>query len=416
MPFKASATPARVLAAMAILLTAFITGCRNEVLAADRNELAASVAQRPDIARRLAPIETTPAAMELEDLARQLGIELSGDVEYGEGEDNLVPGVPAPSSYLRAQEGHDRIDPPPAELEAFIARHAAAMDLLVELLTSDKQIQWMGVHTESPEAVRRGARALRGYMRLAQLLSARALLAQRDGKTSNAWRNLEATVNLGKIMGARADILSQIVSIAQILTAVRAARSLEAPVPDWMPALAEHDFVDTALQVYEIEAMRLFEREEYTSAEAMVQRNLSKFVNAQLLAAAEVRELPRCSLDESTYDEARDRHDHIYRDIGFSFGTGVARAASLMITIEGTLLVLRAKEARAADAEGRWPETLALEQQVCTPVGWVYERADDGSMTIRFRGRPGAVEAGMPYPPPLVYYGARADGHGEPPI
>ncbi len=368
------------------------------------HELARTVAQRPDIAERLARIEVTPAARELEELAFEIGIELSD--EHAEADDTLNP-VPAPADYLRAQEDGDRIEAPPADLEVFFRQNGDTMDEITRLLTGGQNIQWSARQGDTPEAIRRSSRAMLGNMRLAQLLTARALVAQRNGEPAEAWRYLEAAVKLGQILGERTDTMSQLISIAQISTAVRAARSLDAPVPDWVWALNKDDRVDAMLQVREIEAIRMLEGENYANASSQEQRELSGFVSAQLLAAAEVRGMSRCSVDESTYDKARDRHDHIYRDIRFSFGKTVFRAASLMLTTEGTLLVLRAKEARAADPEGRWPQSLALSDPLCDPNLWRYERAGDGSMSVRFTGDPSLVQGETPNPPPLVYLGSR---------
>ncbi len=371
------------------------------------HELARSVAQRPDIAGRLAPPETTAAALELEELASEIGIEFSHNVEYAEANDAIDFSVPAPADYLREQEGGDSIETPPANLQVFLSQKGDTIDAITRLLIGGQKIQWESRQRDTPEAYRRSARALRGNFRLAQLLCARALVAQRNGETAQAWRYLEAAVKLGQTLGERTDTLSQLISIAQISTAVRAARSLDAPVPDWVWALNNDDRVDAMLQVREIEAIRMLEGENYTNASAQEQRELSGFVSAQLLAAAEVRGMSRCSVEESTYDKARDRHDHIYRDIQFSFGKTVFRAASLMLTTEGTMLVLRAKEARAADAEGHWPESLALSDPLCDPNVWNYERASDGSMSVRFTGDPRTVEGDTPNPPPLVYLGSR---------
>lgn len=181
---------------------------------------------------RLPKRETNDAARRLTELAPAV------DITFAKGGEPSTPMKKAIGEYEVAQHrrAERAIEPPPAEVSAFLASHEAQIDALRDQLLQHDLVWDLDVSNGFAAPIPN----LLAHMHIARLLTARAY-ARGAANDARAWEDLRATARLGRSLEPRPELISQLIGLA-IVRMVNAA-AWKMPVAD-VPWLAELHAVD----------------------------------------------------------------------------------------------------------------------------------------------------------------------------
>ncbi len=353
--------------------------------------------------------ETNAAAKALEASAKALGIDLAprggaaspeepegfarqDKTEWGRAGGPLVAWVTAQTERMEAA-----VAPPPPEVAAFLAGHAAAIDAIESALVSGPAPDWA---QDASLLFAAPGPALAGHMQLHALLLARALLRAAAGDAAGADRAVLASWNLAGPERQRADIPSRGIALLATHLELGVLRKFAAD-PAWRARLASLDPRAWVKAGWRFEAWRVWKAGRRLSDGAPA--DAPGGVLARLASRPRERLAAAALLDGwRAMTEAADRtpvSDGDVKSLADAFEKGAGRwaapsapailaaAASIRradrLTLEAELTgkSLDVRAARAAD--GTWPASLpGVEASKAANVKWAYAVTPDGRASI----------------------------------
>lgn len=124
--------------------------------------------------------------------------------------------------------------PPPPSVSEWLAREADALNRLDEAIDSGTPV-WHSDPT-SP-ALQSSAPSLVAHIAIVKLYAARALEAERTGREAEAWSSLERAKKLSDGLWHRADLMSNMIALAETKLIAQTSTRLTDPAPSWMSEL-----------------------------------------------------------------------------------------------------------------------------------------------------------------------------------
>jgi hypothetical protein len=370
----------------------------------------------------------SPAAVEAEELAHPLGVDLTPRRSERWEKPPIDPSrIPqffrkTLGRWVDAQVTRDRrgIEPAPPEAAEFLDRHRSEIVTLAGHLVASDDLRWeqdVDLWMDAPMP------NLLGLMELQRVLHADALHRLQAGDREAALRSLEGTWRLGSTLRARPELISQLIATALTRVQLGVLRQIDDVPAAWSERLETLDvrtpFVDSlrvegwiagranpsTLQ-YETEgnvlrkvAVHVFAPYvEYCFAEASdrMRTRAERLADLPWLCdgSLELRGVPT-ELRLPPWNLLGAMADH---DVGGS----IERVARLELDVEMTVKVLALDRVRRAT--GRWPTDVAGigSSRVCPHDRWIYEVTADGA-TLRFP-RELAWSDPLRNPPPTTFH------------
>jgi hypothetical protein len=390
--------------------------------------------------------EASAAALELEQLAALLGVELAPKDEAGlpppettptnMNEETPTPATPTPAidarerrrpsaeesaGYRRIGEAVsgfldrelkspvERIGPPSRELERYLEEREDALASIESVLLRDADVHWeMDVNRGWASPLPN----LLGQMRLQRLLVARALLEARRGEAELALQTIEASWRLNQAISSRPELISQLIVVAVARLEVGALRKLDTPAYGWADRLRDGRLFSAFLAAFQNQVWSDPEITDLTG-------NAGAFGRALRQTAEEFQERDLCAWTPEKLRETWTRaiRDEVPEDdpMAEMLIPNVLRSFErwrrFLVDAELTALVLDARTERAASRQHAWPEKLlSVGAGVCPDGGWSYRPSGKGTAHFAFERRivedpsgatklPLTFTAGFPTPP-----------------
>jgi hypothetical protein len=198
---------------------------------------------------RLPRLETNDAARRLTELAPAL------DITFAVGKQSSTPVKTAIANYgvaqhMRAERG---IEPPPAEVSAFLASHEAQIDALRDhLLRGD--LAW-------DRDISKGFAApipnLLAHIQIARLLTARAYM-RGAANDARAWDDLHAAARLARGLETRPELISQLIHLAMVRMVNGAAWKLPPANVPWLAELRAADHRRLLLRAFQYDTWMMW--------------------------------------------------------------------------------------------------------------------------------------------------------------
>jgi hypothetical protein len=348
------------------------------------------------VPRRFPPIGATEGVEALTTAAARLGIDLR---ERSHGMD--TPTLRSAADYVTAEVTRttNDVQQPPSPLGAFLATHSPELDE-VETIATTAPLGW-------PEDVQKGHEAplpnLIGIVRLQRLLLARALARHAD---SAAWNELHASWNLGRALLGRPEMISNLVGLAVVRNTNAVARTLPPPAPTWRNEMLAFDYRRAFVASQQAEAWMVATAGRRLSSvnedirpdgnrpihriASIVLRPYVSYSAAGLEKAyrdssSAFASMNQCGIDVDAFNRISriPTWNFMARASYPSLGGAWQRVLRLRADLEATSKLLELESARAS--AGAWPDSIpGLSTSACSDGHWLYERRNDGSMTLRF--------------------------------
>ncbi|HEU5249667.1 MAG TPA: serine hydrolase domain-containing protein, partial [Thermoanaerobaculia bacterium] len=364
---------------------------------------------------RFPKTETSAAALEIERLAAELGIQMApfespeatADERNSEGK-SPVPFVlkprknrpgPSPelersihsagvSEFLNRELGipDDRIGAPPPQLVRYLADNESGIAAIESLLLREPEIRWEIDVTRYPNGPLPN---LTGLMRLQRLLAARALVKGGAGETDSALRTLDAAWRLNEVLSSRPELIAHLIVVAAAKIHVGVLRKLDSPAYGWSDRLRSRRLFSAYLAAFQGEAWADPNVQDLTGRAGTFGRILREI--AEELSERDICSWTADGLKETWARAIRDqsREEIPVADIAMpNLIETVERWRRFLVDAELTALVLDARAERAASRRRDWPGRLAgIGAEVCPRALWTYRAGEDGTATFAFEGR-----------------------------
>ena len=154
--------------------------------------------------------------------------------------------------YYRAEleRTGDQVQPPPANVAAFLAQHDVQMNAVRDHVLTAGPIRWvqhfeLGHDAPIPN--------LLGIMSASKLFTGRAL-AKAASHDATSWDDLHAVWLLDRELLERPELISQLIGLAGVRMANAAAAKMPLPVPAWFGELQSFDYRHRFAGSYQAEA------------------------------------------------------------------------------------------------------------------------------------------------------------------
>lgn len=339
------------------------------------------------------PTEASAAALDLEAMAADLGLDLVP--KWVENRAHPDPEVvkrfqsiwPAAREYLEQElaSPEERIGQPAAALSRFLAEHETEIERIADRLTGRGEAVWeMDVRagTEAPLP------NLLGHNQLTRLLGARVLLLERRGEHDAALQGLEGMWRLTQGLASRPDVISHVIAMTETKYVVGILRKVDAPALEWTERMRGRGFFEAYLAALQNEAWHRLGDPDLSDQAPVVSRVARRFAEGLL-------EKGPCvwSRDELHHrmEVAASAEEPPYEVIAIDslddFVGILARWYRLLLDEELTALVLEARGERAASRDRAWPpQLLRLDSDVCSGERWSYRRSANGSVALSYEG------------------------------
>lgn len=360
-----------------------------------------------------------PAALRLDELTREIGIESIGHHKVGDRRALQMakdPALKAVSDYLRtfASTHHDdTVAAPPAQVRAYFQDNAAAIDAIESHLITGGVIAW---EEDLDQGTAAPVPALLGVRSLQNVLLVRAADALRRRDTPRAARSLEASWSHSESLRRRADILSQLIAIAVAGMQNSVLRLWQEPPTVWIERVDAADFRERMLQSYQAEAYgwRTFtqrykgvaDMSEADGAPPREDRLLDPVIRfptvpyVRLSFAGISQEIRRgrreleagdpCLFDPDEMEQQTKARFPRWNTIGKIAVPPLYRAwasvRDVMLDNELTRLVMDARR-RQALSKG-WESAAPVPSQICRRAVWIQEPLPGGRRSIRLEAAP----------------------------
>ena len=218
------------IALMVVIGTAvliFMYAAKDAKQLASSSEWAMGLGTLDSVPKRFPARKTNAAALELERLAKPIGVDFERRRERGRDEI---------AEYVRTQLARPdaAIDPPPA----FLEQNRAGIDAVRAHLLSAGPLVWeldLGRGLGGPMP------SFRSQMQLGRLLTANALDRARRGD-AGGWDDLRAEWELSRDLWQRPEIISSMVGLTMARHIAAAARKMPAPAPAWFDEVRTFDY------------------------------------------------------------------------------------------------------------------------------------------------------------------------------
>jgi hypothetical protein len=325
----------------------------------------------------------------------------------------------------------DAIIPPPKELQDYLSQHAETIEAIRDIVLNQPSPVWWSDITPILEGDY--SFALPSYLNiinLQKILALDILEKQRQGNTEAAIAMLEVSWKLTEDLQDNPYLIGQLVNLISKRYLSGTIRKLDRLPEPWQQRLVEHDYQETVLTSLEgeffgqfngmrnqfgLEPYQLFETVELfsqdsatTNEESPESKNtwfwqlLTPAIKSYFrLAAVDLYEVEMpllekfrsqdhniCQSDRINIDEQLAAWWNPLGQIAApSFLSQVTKAQKYMLDLELTQKILQVKE-EAAKTE-KWPETVDnLESDICPGFTWVYQVAEDGTMSLSLSQEP----------------------------
>ena len=310
----------------------------------------------------------------------------------------------SPGTWLDAQieVGDDSIAEPPDELRVFLLARREAIWAIVAALEKSPPV-WRV--QPSAEAIPR----LMPWIRLHKILLATALVAEREGRSEEADRALEASWSLGRGFPGPNVLIARILGVAVESWQAGVVRKFRAAPRSWIDRLAD----DEAWR--RLGGAITTEGRIRASALPLPAGKEKPDVAIRAMAAV-ARALPGiapCDRDALSDDalwlhaaavfrvdssaEARTLEALCKDVIQGNVASIIRRTARLRVDRELSSKILELRQERADSASGKWPEKVDMASTICPGAGYRY-RLSGERMEIRFEGSVDNPEAGVVLP------------------
>jgi hypothetical protein len=369
--------------------------------------------------RRLEPIEAFKArfarltknasAARLETLAIPLGLNVRPSAEGTAAVDDRAPQsvemakLREPlANYINKEIERESgaADDPPAGVAKFVNAH---IDPLLAIENHINHADLPAWTFDSEHVFRTPLPNLLGYIKLARLMSAHAVIAQKSGRAAEAWDAMHAVSRLAQSMDNQPLLTPQLISVAISKYEAAFVRKLQAPAPAWQDEFSHRDFQRPFLDSFVGEQLHITEsflqtKEVGSNASAGIVWLYRRILlrpylrmcaadawRAQTELLEKLKDKNICDLDaipiESEIPIRLAGWNHLGFLIDRNYASSLVRLRMLIIGHELTAKVLQAKGARSAS--GAWPVAIAgIEKSRCSGRSWNYGVAADGTMTL----------------------------------
>jgi hypothetical protein len=352
----------------------------------------------PEIARAIAefearypPVEVNPAALELESLAAELGIDLAPPV--------VDRPHPAPDALARAaangagaylsrqiESDTDAIEVPPEALREFLLLNAETMQRTVGLLAGGEMPRWaldvrLGAGAPGPNFM--------GHVRLQKLLVGQALVDLQTGQFAEASRVLEASWILNQPLIERPDLISKMVAISVGRWQAGALRKGAFTPTPWVARLRFDGLRSSVIASLRDDAVGVFVGDTRGMSRS---REMAAYLSGRARLAESLASQDPCGFSE---DLSKDVWKPFFPGGPELVLAGIAlpnqlstlfRLYRLLLEAELSASLLELRALRSSD--GSWPERMPdLESRVCRGSSWNVSSGGDGAVTVSFEGR-----------------------------
>lgn len=354
--------------------------------------------------------EDSPAAKELDRLARRLGTRLiwTQEEKVATGESRIDAIFKILQEYVDKNElaPEDAVVAPPREVTAFIERQAAGLDSLEAFLLSEPEL----VLKQDVEAGLAGPiPSLLGPRQLQSILLSRAFVALRGGRAGAAERSLDAAWTLAQLLQSHPTIVSRLVAIRLVETQMAVLRRLPDPPLRWLELLDEQDYRESVLDAYRADAYGyesfarrfrgitdLDELEGGRIPRDTVSRKVVRFLTVPYLRLSladlsdrtrllceELRRADGCQLDAKALAQRVEAGFPPWNIVGRIAAppAGVwLGAVEASLKLEQTRLAIEARHRERQ--RGGWGESKDTMSHVCPSLTWTHRVDRNGQMTI----------------------------------
>lgn len=352
------------------------------------------------------------------------------------------------SEYLDTQfeRSNGKVTPPELSLSRILEQNKKALAEIVFFLANQPLPIWSyNPNTDLQDEIEN----VRWVMDINRLLVAQSLHLATQGKVELAWPYLHASALLAESLFRNPMLLSQM--YATVFTELRllAMRKMDSSVPDWVTGpnpdglqfffllaisaearwmlnmIEQDNLLDSLISVNEMlqefgitpselgivtrlycspfgrPYRRLFVAGHLHKIKVMIQAiedagpcNPEPIPPIQdnllpnwLLAVADSVMKPVFSIAEGAEDSEEDSMLRTYTPF-------LNKKLQMIISWQGTEMILAAKEARAKSSERAWPETVNVAESGCLYNDWRYQVREDGTVDIEYQGPYGEDSTG----------------------
>jgi len=203
-----------------------------------------------DVAPRYPDMETNAAATALTKLTSNLGVSTVPLVKETSPDYDAIK-EPL-NTYFRAELERvgDRLQPPPANVAAYLAQHDAPLNAIRDHVVSAGPIRWVQHFKLGHDAPLPN---LLGQMTLTKLFTARAL-AKAANHDATAWDDLHTIWLLDRELWSRPELISQLIALAGTRMVNASAAKMPLPVPPWFHEVQSFDYDHNFAASYQAEA------------------------------------------------------------------------------------------------------------------------------------------------------------------
>lgn len=402
-----------VVAAVVVAATVAISAVSAVRVSDARRGWDRSIGSWGEIMRRYPATEANAAALELEGLAAQLGIDIAprkrvagarprrGSSQSFRELNGTVFGLYVVPQLEQSRRGE--IDVPPPVFTAYMEKHAAELTAVRGHLIAGPTPRWESDFSKLSDAPLPN---LLGHISLHKLLTGLAVARLHEGDFGAALENVEASYRLARSLEDSPTLIGQLILIAETRMQLGVLRHVPDLPRNWIDRMEEHDYRQSFLNAMKYEGWTWL----YSDVAMLWGPNEYRW-RQRLLAAPVLRPYARlCLADMSDawrerlinlervealcdYDLAAQganlnipipRWNAIGDDLVPSLAKAIDRLARLELDLELTRLIFEADVKRATH-EDAWrasaPEFRT--SRVCPRDEWVYT-AGDGNLHIDF--------------------------------
>jgi hypothetical protein len=295
------------------------------------------------------------------------------------------------------------IGEPPAALREYMLQNRDALWAVVAALERDEP-EWGPAFGEN------------GYLqlpflpvlRLERVLVAAALVEEREDRSIEASRALDAAWSLARSVSSPDNLISLLIRIGAERMQVGALRKLRRPPLQWLGRLSSDGpwtrLPDTLREEPKLRPRRASQdpaqemfAEVAEKMYAAVGDSLEKLSPCDPVLASDLAIWTPAveALAAETNASKRAIRDFYKENSGELIGNVVRRAARLEVDREMTLKILQLRLEKESSGDGRWPEKTDTTSAVCPEASYSYESTSD-AMTLRFLGTVEAPKGFLP--------------------
>ncbi len=244
-------------------------------------------------------------------------------------------------------------------------------------------------------------------LRLERILVAAALVEEREGRSIEAGRALDAAWTLGRSVSSPGTLMNLLITIGAERMQVGALRKFRAPPLQWLGRLSSDGPWKRMPDALREEA-KLRRRssedsvnddfsEVWRKASSAVAGSLEKrsACDPSLGSDKEIWQPATKALAAETNASKRAIRDFYEANMGETVGNAVRRAARLEVDREMTLKVLQLRLDKESSRDGAWPEKMSdTTSAACPEASYSYESTAE--TTLRFLGSVEAPKGSLP--------------------